>query len=72
MAARHLLDEPTQGVEHVGDGLARARLRKENDELDGIPLVQGNADFRLALEAADTRAMTGTRIDNDDRRFGGV
>ena len=34
--------------------------------------MQGNPDFRLALEAADTRAMTGTRIDNDDRRPGGV
>ena len=34
--------------------------------------MQGNADFRLTLEAADTRALTGTRIDNDDRRLGRV
>ena len=65
MAACHFLDEPAQRVEHVGDCLAWARLGKEDDEIDRIALMQGNADFRLALEAADTRTMTGTRIDDD-------
>jgi hypothetical protein len=50
MAARHFLDETTQGMEHVGDGLAWARLGKEDDEIDRIPFMQGNADFRIALE----------------------
>ena len=72
MAACHFPDETTQGVQHVGDCLAWARLGKEDDEIDRIPLMQGNADFRLALEAADTRTVTGTRIDNDDGRLGGV
>ena len=72
MAACHFLDETTQRVQHVGDCLAWAWLGKEDDEIDRIPLMQGNTDFRLAFEAADTRAMTSTRIDNDDRRLGGV
>src|SRR5579863_899 len=66
------LNEPAQSMKHIGDRLALARLRKEGDEIDRIPLMQGNADFRLALEAADARALTGTRIDNDDRRLGWV
>src|ERR1035437_1852876 len=69
MAACHFLDETTQRVQHVGDGLTWTRLRKEGHEIDRIPFMQGNTDFRIAFEAADTRALTGTRVDNDDRWF---
>ena len=69
MAACHFLDETTQRVQHVGDGLTWTPLRKEGDEIDRIPFMQGNTDFRIAFEAADTRALTGTRVDNDDRWF---
>src|SRR6266516_7094500 len=72
MAACHFSDEPAQRVEHVGDRLAWARLRKEGDEVDRIPFMQGNAHFRFALEAADARAMPSTWIDDDDRRLGRV
>ena len=34
--------------------------------------MQGNADFRFALKAADAGAMAGTWIDNDHRRLGRV
>jgi hypothetical protein len=72
VAACNFLDKPAQGVQHVGDRLSWARLRKESDEIDRIPLMQGNADFRFALKAADAGAMAGTWIDNDNRRLGRV
>ena len=45
---------------------ARYRRNKPNT------LMQRNADFRIALEPADTRTMTGTRIDDDQRGLGEV
>ena len=72
MPPAHLLHETAQGVQDVGQRLSCARLRKEHDEIDRVPLVQGDADLQLPLEPADARTMSGARVDDHHRRLGRI
>jgi hypothetical protein len=60
-------DELGFGVGDVGQRLAGLRVREEDDEVDGVPRAQRDADFRIVLEAADAGAVAGARIDDDER-----
>ena len=50
----------------IAERLARHRIRKEADEIAGMPGLEGNADLAVGLEAADAGAMPGARIDDDE------
>ena len=52
------------GIADVEQGLAGLGLREEGDEIDRMPVTQCNADLRVVLEAADTRAVAGARVDD--------
>ena len=69
MQFRYVLDEPPQCREHVSQGLTRARLGKEDHKVDRMADMEGDADFGVALEAADAGAVPGARINDDDRRL---
>ena len=56
----------------VLDRLSLDRLRQEADEIDGVSCTERHAYFTLRHHAADPRPVTGTRIDDDDRRLQGV
>ncbi len=53
------------GVGDVGKRLPRFGIRIKDHEVDRVTGLQRHADFRVFLEAADARAMTGARIDDD-------
>ena len=72
MTLGDFLDKPTQSMEDISNCLAGTGFRIEDDKIDRKPFMQGDSDFRVAFEPADTWAMTGTRIHNDDRGLGGV
>jgi hypothetical protein len=67
VAGVNLLQEHGLRRGHVGDGLARLRVRKEDHEINGMAVFQRHADFGFALEAADPAAVAGTRIDDHPR-----
>lgn len=69
MPSGDLDNKAAQRVEHVGQRLTMLRLREEDDEIHGMALVHRQTNFRVALEAADSRSITCTRIDDDNRRF---
>ena len=54
------------GVDHIGHGLSGLGLREKNHKVNGVAGPQRDAHFRIRLEAADARAMAGTRIDDDE------
>jgi len=47
--------------------LLRHRVRQEANEIAGVALLQGSADFTVILHAANAGSMTGTGIDHDER-----
>lgn len=47
---------------HISQRLSRYWLRREEDEIDGMPLDQSITDFGIPFGASDTRAVS--RIDN--------
>ena len=69
MALRNFFGETPQHMQHVCQGLPQSRLGKEDHEINRMALARRHSDFRVALEAADPRAMAGAWIDNNDRRF---
>ena len=69
MPPHHFQHETAQSVQHVSQGLPGARFGIKYDEVDRMPLVKGDADLRLLLEATDSGAMSRPRIDDDDWRF---
>ena len=56
----------------IFDGLARHRIGQEADEITGMSGLERDADFAVRLEAADARAMPGSRIDDDERPALGI
>ncbi len=63
----HLAHERLLGVAHVDQRLARLGVAKEDDEVDGMALAQRDAHLRVVLEAADSRAVSRARVDDDVR-----
>ena len=61
-----LLKEYRFGTRDVLDRLAGHRLGKESDEVAGMAGLEGDADFAVGLEAADARAVSRARIDDDE------
>src|SRR4249919_957212 len=61
------LDEYRLGSRDVLDGLARHRFGQEADEVAGVAGFHRHADLAVGLEAANSRTMTGARIDHDKR-----
>ena len=59
-------------MRHVGESLVWTWQRKKRDEVSCVSFVQGHPDLGVVLEAADTGAVSGTRIDDDDRRLAGI
>ena len=57
-------DEGGFGAHHVGERLARLRMRAEHDEIDRVAVVQRDADLAVRLEAADAGAVAGARVDD--------
>ena len=72
VACRNLFDKTAQGEQHSLQGLIGFRFRKEDDEIDRMPLGHRHADLTVTLEPADARPMARTGIDDDDRRFCGI
>ena len=66
---RHVLDKLAKRRQHVRQGLAGAWFREEDDEVDRVAHVKGDADLGVALEAADAGTMARARVDDDDRRL---
>ena len=64
MQLAHLLHELLLGLADVEQRLARLGVAEEDDEVDGMTLAQRDADLRVVLEAADTRAVPGARVDD--------
>jgi hypothetical protein len=62
-----LLDEDSLGARNAFDRLTRHRLGEETDEIAGVTRLHRDADLAVGLEAADPRAVTGARIDHDER-----
>ena len=69
MAACYLLNKASKRMEHVRKGLPWTWLRKEYHEVHRMTFVKRNADFRVALEAADPRSMSGARVNYNNRRL---
>src|SRR4029078_11144970 len=68
----HPAKEPLLGLAYVEQGLAGLRVAEEYHEVDRMPLAQRHADLRVVLEAADARAVTRARIDDDVRTPPGI
>ena len=62
-----LFEEHGFGAGDVFDGLTRHRVGQEADEIAGMSGLERNADLTVRLEAANARAMSGARIDDDER-----
>ena len=67
MPLDHLFDEDRFGARNALDGLARHGFGQEADEIAGMARLHGDADLAVGLEAADAGAVTGARIDHDER-----
>ncbi len=63
----HLLHELLFGMAHVEQRLPRLGIAEEDHEVDRVSGAQRDADLRVVLEAADARAVAGTRIDDHVR-----
>jgi hypothetical protein len=73
MQLAHLFQEADLGIAHVGQGLIAVGPGKENQKVDGVAGIQGHADLGILLGPADAGAVTGTRVEYNDRpafRFG--
>ena len=66
-AADDFLDEQGFGARDALDRLSGHRFRQETDEIAGMTCFHRDADLAVRLEPADARAMTGARIDHDER-----
>ena len=61
-----LLQEDRLGPRYIFNSLARHRLGEKSDEIAGMSRLEGNTDFAVGLEAADSRPMSGARVDDDE------
>ena len=62
-----LFEKDRLGARDVLDGLARHGVGQEADEIAGMAGLEGDADLAVGLEAADAGAVSGARIDDDER-----
>ncbi len=67
MQLNHALEKGSFGACDVLDRLPRHRLGQEADEVARVTGPEGNADLALRFEAADAGAVSGARIDDDER-----
>jgi hypothetical protein len=70
----HLAQERDLGGDHRLDRLPGHWIREEHDEVARVAELERNADLAIHLEAADSRAVPGTRVDHHERahsRVGG-
>jgi len=65
-------DELFNGEDDIRQRLAGNRVGVKQDKINRMAVVQGHADFRIALGAPDAGAVARPRIDDDDRPFGDV
>lgn len=68
VALGHHVDECGQGLDDCAHGLALDGLRIEHYEVHGMAFEQCHANFRIAFEAANARAVAGAWIDHQHRR----
>jgi hypothetical protein len=66
------LSRKTASARAMSSGLARHRVGQEADEIAGMPGFERDADLAVGLEAADSRAVSGARIDDDERPPGRI
>ncbi|MNN60701.1 hypothetical protein D3C81_1758980 [compost metagenome] len=67
MACPDRLDEMSFGFIDVFQGLTRLRRMTERDEVSRVAGSQAFANFRILLEAADTRAVATAGVNDDGR-----
>ena len=65
MTLCHDVDEACQRFDDRSHRLAFDGLRVEDDEVDRMAFEQRHADFGVASEATDARAVPGARVDHD-------
>ena len=66
MAPDDLLDEDRFGEADILDRLAGFGAGQEADEVAGMARRHRHADLAILLHAADTRPVSGARIDDDE------
>ena len=65
----NLVDASTQRMQDVDEPLMGTGCREKSHEIDWMAFMQGDPDLGFALEPAHAWTMTGTRVDDDDRRL---
>ena len=60
-----LFDEDRLGASNIFDRLTRHGLRQKSNEVARMAGFKCNADFAVGLESANSRTVTGARIDDD-------
>ena len=66
MQLRDVAQEGDLGFNHVLDPLPRDGIGHEGDEVAGMAGAQCDTDLAVGLEATDTRAMPGARVDHHE------
>ncbi len=65
----NLLNEYFYGFYDIREGLAGDGVGVKQNKINRMAMLQSHADFRIALGAADARAVTGARINDYNRPF---
>jgi len=67
MAFDHLLDKTGLGLAHILDRLTGHRVRQKADEIAGMSRGERDPDLAVVLHPADPGAMSGARVEHDER-----
>ena len=67
VAPDHLLDKASLRLAYVLDRLTGHRVRQKADEVAGMACRERDPDLAVMLHAADTGAMPGARVKNNER-----
>jgi hypothetical protein len=67
MELNHPFQKRGLSVGDVADRLSRHWLGQKADEVTGMSRLKGDADLALRLKPTNTGAVTGARIDHDER-----
>ena len=70
VAVPNQVHKSCHGRLNMVQGLTGLRPGREENDIYRISLVQGHTDFGIPLGTADTRAVTRTGINDNDRAFG--
>src|SRR5262249_62055907 len=62
-----LFEKDRLGARDVLDCLPGNGIGQEADEIAGMAGLEGHADFAVRFESADSRPMSGARVDDDER-----